>query len=248
MRILLLLIMLVASNTYATSIHITASSEPIANIIRLISKNSHIDVIATSGACPHEYILKPSDFSKTQNSDFVIYISDDFEPFIKPITQKSNATVINLSRELNIQPTHNMHIWMSLKNVQQIIKIISHTLNLPDDQAMKQVTELNIYKKTQLSGLKSVLLLSDSLEYLFEDMHNIKIEKLYINTNMTSAKDIAFLKKQNPDQCILINDRNNIEAIASQIKHDVAGIASEQWSLEGYKKMIDNIRDKCIKN
>ena len=247
MRILLLLITLVASSSYAKGISITASSEPIANIIGLISKDVHVDVIATSGACPHDYILKPSDFSKTQNNDFVVYISDDFEPFIKHITQKSNIKLINLSHKLKIDPTHNMHIWMSLRNVQQIIKAISHTLNLSNDEALKQVNELNIYKKEQLSDLKSVLLLSDSLEYLFEDMPDVKIDKLYINLNMTSAKDIAFLTNQHPDQCVLINDKNNVQAIASQIKHDVVAIGSETWSLEGYKKIIDDIRDKCIK-
>ena len=251
MRILLLFIILISSVAHAEKVKITVSSHPIANIVGLVIEGNNIDaqidVIASSGSCPHEYTLKPSDLTKTKNSNFVIYISDDFEPFIKPITKDSDAKIINLSNELNVKPTHNMHIWMSLENVQKIVRVISEALNIPNDKALAQIANLNEYKKTELSGLKSALLLSDSLEYLFEDIPHVQIEKRYIKTGMISAQDILSLNNQGADTCILINGEENIASIESKIGHKVVGITSENWSLEGYKKTIDDIKSNCLK-
>ena len=252
-QILFLLLLLKPSLSYAQGIKITVSSQPIANIVQLLTQDAQIDIIAPSGSCPHEYILKPSDFTKIQDSSVVIYMSDNFEPFIKPITANSDATIINLSNKLNLKPTHNMHIWMSLENVKNIAQIISSVLNIPSDYATTKIAALSQYKKTQLSGLTSVLLLSDSLEYLFEDLPHIKISHMYLKPGMTSIRDITTLSNQNPNICILINDSANVESIESKLANTKSGyklvsVASENWSLEGYKKIIDDIKSRCIKN
>ena len=250
MRILLLsFILLFSSAAYTASLKITVSSRPIANIVQLVIQdnkiNAKIDVIASSGSCPHEYILKPSDFAKTKDSNFVIYMSDNFEPFIKPITKNSDAKIINLSHELGIKPTSNMHIWMSIENIKKTVRIISTALNIPSGIALRKITDLSKYKKIQLSDLKSVLLLSDSLEYLFEDLPHVKVTNLYIKPGMTSARDIVSLSNQSPEICILINGEENVESIESKIGHKVVSVTSENWSLEGYKKIIDDIKSNC---
>ena len=242
----ILLLLLTPYFAQATNTKITVSSQPIANIVGLLNSNTEIDTLSPSGACPHEYILKPSDFNRAKNSNFVIYTSDVFEPFIKPITMHSSAKIINLSHSLGITHDHNMHIWMSLENVKKAISVIANALQKPDTQALEQIDELIIYKKAQLSKLQSVLLLSDSLEYLFEDMPHVTVEKLYIKPGMTSAKDIVVLSNQHADKCIIINDKENVESIASKIGHKVIGVASEDWSLDGYKKIVDDIRDDCV--
>ena len=253
MRILLILLTLISHIAYASDnagLKITVSSQPIASIVRLIvhliDHDTTINILTPSGSCPHEYILKPSDFIRVENSNFVIYTSDDFEPFIKPIIKHSQAQIINLSDILDIKSNHNMHIWMSLENVKKSAIIIAHALGLPSKDALQQIDDLNRYKHAQLKNLQSALLLSDSLEYLFEDMPHVKVEKLYIKPGMTSAKDIMVLSTQSANKCILINDKENVESIASKIGHKIVPIAREDWSLDGYKKIIDDIRNTCI--
>lgn len=246
-RSLLTLLLLTPIPCVASNLKITVSSEPLANMVRMITENSaEVETIANSSSCPHEYILKPSDFKRAQNSDFVVYLSDYFEPFIDPIVKNSPAKVINLSESLKINPKNNMHIWMSLENVRKIVIMLSDKLHKPNITPLRQIDDLIRYKKTQLAPLTSVLLLSDSLEYLFEDMPHVKIEKLYIIPGMTSAKDIVILVNQPNGRCILMNGGDNISSISSKIRHKVVPVSSENWSLEGYKKIIDDIKNECL--
>jgi zinc transport system substrate-binding protein len=246
MRILILLITLLPLYAKATTAQITVSSSPIANIIFLLDPKATVTTLAPTGTCPHEYLLKPSDFQRARNSGVIIYTSDDFEPFIKPFIKNSHSKVLNLSNLLNIQQNHNMHIWMSLHNVRKATHIIAQTLKIPEKKALQQIDTLMKYKKTQLSSLKSVLLLSDSLEYLFEDMPHIKVQKLYLKPGMTSAKDIIVLRNQKPEQCIIIDNHENVESISLKISHKVIDVDSEDWSIDSYKRLIDDIRDGCI--
>ena len=233
--------------SFAQKPKITTSSEPIAAITRmLVGDNAMINTISNSSLCPHEYILKPSDLNLAKNSDFVIYLSDYFEPFILPVIKNSHAKVINLSERLKFNPKSNMHIWMSLEDVHKMAVIIADELNVPHNDAVQRIDQLNKYKKTQLADLRSVLLLSDSLEYLFEDMPHVKIEKLYIMPGMTSVRDIVTLRNQPKDRCILMNNSDNIASISSKIGHKVIPVSSESWSIEGYKKIIDDIRSECL--
>ena len=245
MRIIILLLTLLPLLAQAANNKIMVSSEPIANIVRLIDATAIIDTLAPTDSCPHEYILKPSDFRRAENSNFVIYTSDDFEPFMKPVAKHSQAKILNLSHILDIAPNHNMHIWMSLENVRKAATVIAHALKMPSKQTLQQIDDLIHYKKMQLANLKSVLLLSDSLEYLFEDMPHVKVKKLYIKPGMTSVRDIVVLSSQSADECIIINDKENVESIASKIGHKVVGVPSEDWGLEEYKKMVDDIRAGC---
>ena len=245
MRIILILLALLPPISHAESQKITVSSQPIASIVKLIDSNAIIDILTPAGTCPHEYLLKPSDFRRAKNSNLVIYTSDNFEPFMKPMLKNSNAKIINLSHVLDIAPDHNMHIWMSLENVHKATQVIAQELKMPSKPALQQLDDLISYKKTQLANLRSVLLLSDSLEYLFEDMPHVKVEKLYIKPGMTSAKDIMSLSNQSAKKCILINDKENVESIASKIGHKVVPVTSENWSTTEYKKTIDDIKNLC---
>lgn len=238
---------LISLSIKAENIKITVSSEALANIVSLVTQESYkIDVISQAGLCPHEYILKPSDFKKAQNSDFVIYMSDNFETFMEHITKNSKAQIINLSKKMHIPNTHNMHIWMSLESVKKIITIIAKEIHQKAEESLNKIDDLINYKKTQLAGLHNVLLLSNSLEYLFEDIPNLKIEKLYLRSGMISAKDVTVLSKYSADKCMLIDKNENISALLNKVGKKIIPVDSENWSLEGYKKIIDDIKTICI--
>lgn len=245
-NIAVLVIILVVSNISYSKPKLTVSSEPLANILSLIIKDAEIEILTPLGFCPHEYILKPTDFKRAENSDFIIYVSDKFEPFVGHLIKNTNAQIIELGNDLKISSTSNMHIWMSLEYVRKTISIIAQKLKIPSQNALQKIDDMNSYRKSKLSHIKSVLLLSDSLEYLFEDIPSIYIEKLYIKPGMTSAKDLVTLRNQQSSICILINSEENITSIESKIGHKIVPIESESWSLEGYKKIIDDISDNCI--
>lgn len=231
----------------AESKKITVSSAPLENITRLLtSQKSEIEVISGAGSCSHEYILKPSDFAKIQNSDVIIYISDHFETFMTHILKNSNASIINLSKKMNLGDRHNMHIWMSLENTKQIIKIIAEAIGESADNALGKIDELIHYKQMQLDGLEEVLLLSDSLEYLFEDTPKVKVKKLYLKSGLISARNMVELSKYSKDQCILVSKGENIESIAAKVGSKIIYVDSENWSISGYKKIINDIHNVCI--
>ncbi|XVN42749.1 MAG: zinc ABC transporter substrate-binding protein [Candidatus Rickettsia vulgarisii] len=144
--------------------------------------------------CPHHYHnLKPSDLQKVQDADIVLYINEEFDGFVSKLMSQNNKNIVRVSDfpRLNlIKDNHynNWHIWLDLYNVQIILERMSNILieQFPDlsiyvkqnlQESKKQIDRLIEIKNQQLSSLQDVILLTDSLEYFFDDKCNVA--KLY---------------------------------------------------------------------
>lgn len=228
----------------ASNNQIMTSSDILSNIIYLIDPKLTVDTFSALGSCPHDYILKPSDFNKAKNAKFIIYISNSFEEFIPQLAKNSSAKLINLSYEIGLNPDANMHLWMNLSLVKQILSILGNNLNKDVTNAHKIIDELMLYKQQELANLKEILLLSENLEYFFTDIPEIQINKLYLTPGMISVKQIKKITNSN-SKCIVLdqNTKLNLETI---INKKIITIPAETWSIDLYKKMIDDIKTNCL--
>ena len=66
---------------------------------------------------------------------------------------------------------------------------------------------------------------------------------LYDITDIIDITDLIVVD----ENISFFNGEENIASIESKIGHKVVGITSENWSLEGYKKTIDDIKSNCLK-
>jgi ABC-type Zn uptake system ZnuABC Zn-binding protein ZnuA len=246
----------ISNNVFASTPKILVGSKQVASIVKMITKdNAEIISIANNDTCPEHYHIKPSDITKAQNANLVIYIDDKFEPFIAHILHKSDVqNILKISNIPNLKiRNNNMHIWLDLDNVELIChelhkKLVSlnpekeNLWNKNLRQAKKELSDLRSYKEDKIKDLGSTILLSDSLEYLLEPDNNI--EKFYIHSSMVSMKTISKLDKIDNKKCILADSSLTLK----DLDKDIVKIDSEKWSddyTNHYKKIIDSIANNC---
>lgn len=234
-----------ASEAKINKLKIVVSSDSIANMVRMLPTEAFIQILAPKNSCPHEYIIKPSDYKKVQESDIVIYTNSHFEPFMPQLIKGTKAKVIELSSALNVNEKNNMHLWMDPFYVKKAIDVIAKELQVSSLEANKQINHLQNYAYSKLTPIKDVLLLSDSLEYLFSDSQSTEVNHLYIKHGMTSTKDLLKLRKQKSTTCMIVSCQQKAQALTKSLGRNVVFVDSENWSPTNYKKIIDKVSKEC---
>ncbi|WP_341764076.1 metal ABC transporter substrate-binding protein [Candidatus Tisiphia endosymbiont of Beris chalybata] len=255
--IISILIVLFTSHALASreQIKIVTSITPLAAIIAmLVKEQAEVISIANNSGCPHHYNLKPSDLEKIQNADIVFYINEQFDGFIGKLMKGYSKNIVKISNMpgLNIVKNNsynNWHIWLDLYNVQvlleQLVKILVE--QFPDmrvyihenlAKSKQQIETLSKIKKDRLSLLSDVILLTDSLEYFFDDAQ-YRVTKLY-NSNQKSLKYISNIEQilsASNSKCLIISlDQNS--AVYKHLNAILVIVESENWQVD---KMSDEL-------
>jgi zinc transport system substrate-binding protein len=249
-----------------SKIKIVTSITPLASIIAmLLNDNAEIVAIANNNNCPHHYNLKPSDLQKVKDADLVLYIDDDFDSFASKLMNNHSKNVIKISDLAKIKfISNNRHIWLDLERVKIMLEQLSTILarqfpNLDSEiyqnlaTSEKQIDNLIETKEKLLAPLKDVILLSDSLEYLFDEQ-KYKVQKLY-SGNQKSLKYIQNLEKlldRSASKCLVLGTEEDFK-IYKNFKANIVKVESENWAVDQitsslffdqYLKIINQIA-KC---
>lgn len=236
-------------------IKIVTSITPLAAIIAmLVKEQAEVISIANNSGCPHHYNLKPSDLEKIQNADIVFYINEQFDGFIGKLMKGYSKNIVKISNMpgLNIVKNNsynNWHIWLDLYNVQVLLEQLAKILveQFPDirvyihenlAKSKQQIETLSQIKKDRLSLLSDVILLTDSLEYFFDDAQ-YRVTKLY-NSNQKSLKYISNIEQilsASNSKCLIISlDQNS--AVYKHLNAILVIVESENWQVD---KMSDEL-------
>ncbi|MCC8417832.1 MAG: metal ABC transporter substrate-binding protein [Rickettsia endosymbiont of Bryobia graminum] len=270
-KFFILIIVLFSYQSFANSkIKIVTSITPLAAITSMLVKDkAEVIAIASSNACPHHYNLKPSDLEKVQDANIVIYINEEFDGFVSKLMNRNNKNIIRVSDfpKLNLikdNNYNNWHVWLDLYNVQIILEMVSRILieQFPDlsvcikknlQESKKQIEKLIKIKNQQLSSLQDVILLTDSLEYFFENKYNVT--KLY-SPNQKSLKYIDNLKKklnQSNSKCLILTIEQD-SLVYQNLEANIVKVESENWKVDKinnelfynqYLKIINQVA-KCL--
>ena len=249
-----------------SKIKIVTSITPLASIIAmLLNDNAEIVAIANNNNCPHHYNLKPSDLQKVKDADLVLYIDDDFDSFASKLMNNHSKNVIKISDLAKIKfISNNRHIWLDLERVKIMLEQLSTILarqfpNLDSEiyqnlsTSEKQIDNLIETKEKLLAPLKDAILLSDSLEYLFDEQ-KYKVQKLY-SGNQKSLKYIQNLEKlldRSASKCLVLGAEEDFK-IYKNFKANIVKVESENWAVDQitsslffdqYLKIINQIA-KC---
>lgn len=227
----LFLLLFFPISAYAT---IVASTNHIASIISVLGDD--VEVIASSSSCPCHYSIKPSDISKIKAAEKIIYIDDKFEPFSSIIKEKSKNEVIQISDIEGVKIRKgNYHIWLNINYAKLILQSIDSNF-IPEE-----LDELAEYKAQKLSSIKHPILLSDSLEYLFDGTGAEPIRYYLKDMGIGIIEKI----KDTEADIILADSSDNFDSIEEKIDRKITYIDCENWPKNGYnnhyRKLLDYI-------
>ncbi|WP_375331788.1 metal ABC transporter substrate-binding protein [Candidatus Tisiphia endosymbiont of Temnostethus pusillus] len=252
-------------------IKIVTSITPLASIIAmLVKEQAEIVAIANNNDCPHHYNLRPSDLKKVKDADIVFYIDEQFDGFAGKLMNGHSKNVIKISnfnrlKIISNDSYSNWHIWLDLDNVKILLEQLSQILSqrFPEissavyqnfEEAKKQIDDLAKIKHQRLASLTDVILLSDSLEYFFDNSQK-RVAKLY-SSDQKSLKYISNLEHllaMSHSKCLLLSLDQDV-ALYKNFKVEVVAIASENWQVTNinsdlfynqYLKIINQI-SKCL--
>ncbi|WP_367364353.1 metal ABC transporter substrate-binding protein [Candidatus Tisiphia endosymbiont of Nedyus quadrimaculatus] len=252
-------------------VKIVTSITPLAAIIAMLVKDqAEIVAIANNDDCPHHYNLKPSDLKKVKDADIVFYIDEQFDGFAGKLMNGHSKNVIKISNFTGLKiisndSYSNWHIWLDLDNVKVALEQLSKILaeRFPEissdiyqnlDKAKKQIERLTKIKNEKLRPLTDVILLSDSLEYFFDNSQK-SVAKLY-NSDQKSLKYISNLEHllaMSNSKCLLLSLEQDVR-IYKNFKAEIVEVESENWRITDinddlyynqYLKIINQVA-KCL--
>ncbi len=252
-------------------IKIVTSITPLASIIAmLVKEQAEIVAIANNNDCPHHYNLRPSDLKKVKDANIVFYIDEQFDGFAGKLMNGHSKNVIKISnfnglKIISSDLYSNWHIWLDLDNVKILLEQLSQILvgRFPEissavyqnfEEAKKQIDDLAKIKHQKLASLTDVILLSDSLEYFFDNSQK-RVAKLY-SSDQKSLKYISNLEHllaMSHSKCLLLSLDQDV-ALYKNFKVEVVAIESENWQVTNinsdlfynqYLKIINQM-SKCL--
>lgn len=247
--LLSLLIVLLISPSITAKPKIFVSIKPIAALVAMLGQDLiEIQTSSNFSGCPHDYSAKPSDLAKVRAADLVIYIHEDFDVFAAKLAKSGNSqniVKIGSFANLNIIPYNkhhnNWHLWLDLHNAGIILENLSTILinKFPElknairfnlSQAMDMIEDLDKVRKAKLSGLKEVILLSDSLEYFFI-AGGYKVKKMYttaFNHSLKFADNVNKALEESSGKCAVIASSDYFN-LYKKIKANIIQLDGENW-------------------
>lgn len=250
---------------------IVTSITPLASIAAmLLGDLAEITVIAASNSCPHHFHPTPSSLKAVEDANLNIFIDESFDGFASKLMKNNSSRVIKIGdfKSLNLirdERGPNWHIWLDLINVRVILtelaKIFSlefpklkNSIEVNFNKSQLRITQLSEAKKQKLSEIENIVLLSDSLEYFFENNPtNIKLfEPEHKSLNFLEKLD-NLLSHSTDHKCLIISTDQNIQ-FYEKFKLPIIQMESENWIIEQnlknlyfdkYQKITDQLQT-CI--
>ncbi|OZG32090.1 metal ABC transporter substrate-binding protein [Rickettsia endosymbiont of Culicoides newsteadi] len=256
-----------------SKVKIVTSITPLASIIAMLVKDqAEIVAIANNNDCPHHYNLRPSDLKKVKNADIVFYIDEQFDGFAGKLMNGHSKNVIKISnfnglRVISNNSYDNWHIWLDLDNVKLLLEQLFQVLSqrFPEissaiyqnlEEAKKQIEALTKIKHQRLTSLTDVILLSDSLEYFFNNSQK-NVARLYSSDqkSLRYISNLEHLLSMSNSKCLLLSTEQDV-ALYKNFKVEVVEVESENWQATNinsdlfynqYLKIINQV-SKCLNN
>lgn len=235
-------------------INVVTSSSPIASIFYMVLGDiGKVEYLAKSYGCSHDYHMKPSQLKLLKNADIVAYIDDNFDGFIIQNSQQSSAYILKFSKlplELikNENGLVNWHVWLQLKNVRlmldEILNILVKTTPQHTEQFVSnyqkalQNLELLEMRIKNLGETKNILLLGESLEYLFDNFKTATTKKFLGNKQPTLkyVNDIRENVTNDKKTCLVLDAQHQSEKyytdILNGLKVKIVALNAENWLFE----------------
>lgn len=253
------LLFLIFPSIARAKINILSTITPIASLAAMVGGDKvNVSTIASNNGCPHHYSLKPSDLKKLESADFLIYINERFDSFGLPLINKFEKNKVKISALPGIKIIDkNLHLWLLPDNAIAIMNGLYDNFSKfsPQDSEYfknrlehytKLVKELDKERKL-INGTK-IVLVSDSAEYLFQNISGVK--KLYEHADYSSLKFAQRIKRlsSTKDRLFIISSEQNLEKYKKMTDDgNVIVLGTENWQFnekieelytEEYKKIL----------
>jgi len=219
------------------SIQIVASISPLADLISQVGGDKvNVHLLVPNGVSPHTFDPKPSDIKKLEKADLFFIIGLGLEIFAYDLAQAvgNKVELIEVGKEVTVIDDNkdddhenqfgNPHIWVSLRNLSILAKIVNDILSRVDpnnaefysknaQSYIKQCQQLDEWFTQQVKNFKTHYFISahSAWVYLARDYNLVQVGvieespgkepspkkiKSLIDSLKTSEKPVIFAEPQ----------------------------------------------------
>ncbi|MES2215355.1 MAG: metal ABC transporter substrate-binding protein [Pseudomonadota bacterium] len=265
---LLLIILGLCFARPSVATNIVTSITPVASLASMIAGGrAKVINIANDPGCPHHYSLKPSDIKNFENADLFIYIDEKFDGFAAKILPQIYGHVLHIGGIAGLKiENNNWHLWLLPQNAMIILEEITKLLCQisPENKAffehnlalnIEKLQQLELKRQSVMSSISDTIILSDSVEYLFDQSTKCtKFYQSYEHLSVKAMNDLSGLSKKS-NLCFITDGQSlgRYRKLLGRSAH-LIGISSENWAPLGaldtlyfreYDKILDEIKAGC---
>lgn len=223
---------------------ILATIPPIAGLVKaIVGDNADVDFIQNSNSCPDHHSIKPSEIFALNNVDYIVFIDNKFESYLKKPLQATKAEKLVLSKVRGLKILdNNYHLWLDLDAILHILEEIKDYFESKGFNKIKLeenylLAVKNIHHLKSKKNITNTVIIGESLRYLSND-EDINVK--YYN-KIGSLKNFMLIEKyikENNIKCVIYDHENKAESLGNKniklIQLDI-----EHWdlpikNLEGY--------------
>jgi len=269
-KILILFALISFNYVYsAEKMAIVTSVSPLAVLTKMIAGDkAEVVSMCSNNQCPHHYFITPGQYSHIKNANLIIYIDDNFEIFMQNVLKENKASVLKLSENDKLLTKagnkENWHLWLSTKNIGEILNSIKIKLSEIDpvnkvfygqncETWLKKLEMMRLSISERLKPLPKLILLDNSLNYFFSSFDH-PVETIEFGDQLAPrsvSEAIESIKKFPTSSHVIISSHQNQEKFQNLLgsERKVITINTESWNEKGdIETLMEGEFEKVIKS
>lgn len=233
---------------------VLVSIPPVASLIKMIVGDlAEVDILQKVASCPHHHSMKPSEVSKIKEADYIVFISENFEVYLKNFleTSKAKKLAIDHSKKINID-NQNYHFWLDIDIALSILKSAKNYFEEEgfDSETLKKnytKSKEEILKLKSKIKLQNVIIVGESLYYL-ADKKDDEIKYFDKISGFKMYNELEQIVKSEKPICIIYDGNNKLDSLLQY--SDLVELDIEDWEYKNqdlksyYIHYINSIYDE----
>lgn len=205
---------------------VLVSIHPMALLVKTAWPQLEVDSLVAPNQSPHDFTLRPSDRRKIHQADVVVWLGEEFEPYLAKVLKKQvQVDLAEIATTEHIAPygahghnedVHDPHLWLNPKAIFPILDKIQEALDLPEPEIFKKRFQLwQIKAKRQLYFHKKAGFVSfhDAFHYWVEDFNLNQLAMVASHPEQPlgtrHVKEVRDLLSSGKAQCLFVEPQFN---------------------------------------
>lgn len=191
---LLGLMLILTCGVHANAQQVLVSIHPMALMVKTAWPELEVDSLVAPNQSPHDFTLKPSDRRKIHKADAVIWLGEEFEPYLAKVLKKqTQVDLADIAEAEHHAPygahghsdeAHDPHLWLNPKAIFPILDKIKKALKLDEPEIFKkrfQLWHLKAQRQLYFHSKAGFVSFHDAFHYWVEEFNLNQLDMVAIN-------------------------------------------------------------------
>lgn len=218
--------LIVTWGAFSHAQQVLVSIHPMALLVKTAWPQLEVSSLVAPNQSPHDFTLRPSDRRKIHESDAVVWLGEEFEPYLAKVLQRQlQVDLADIAAEQHHAPygahghsdeVHDPHLWLNPKAIFPILDKIKMALDLDEPELFKkrfQLWHLKAQRQLHFQSKKGFVSFHDAFHYWVEEFHLNQLDMVAVHPEQpVGTRHVAKIRNilsSGEAQCLFVEPQFN---------------------------------------